>query len=240
MSKKPVIAVTAKFDNGHTFLHRDYSDSIILAGGIPIVIPYIASVEMLENICELADGLLLSGGEDIDPSLYGEDPKPYLGVISPERDDIEKRLTELFLDVNKPILAICRGLQLLNAVEGGTLLQDIEQEYPGENKSECMQHRQNAPRDHLSHKINIESGTLLEKIVGAEQIRINTFHHQAVKQVAPGYRVNAVSTDGIIEGIESMSHQFVLGVQWHPENLSRNDVAARSLFTAFIQACKEE
>jgi putative glutamine amidotransferase len=134
---------------------------------------------------------------------------------------------------DKPVFAICRGMQLLNAAAGGTLFQDIERQFP-----DCLQHRQLAPRSHLSHQVVIADGSLLEKSAGAAQIRVNSFHHQAVKQPAPGFRVNAVAADGVVEGIESVSHRFVLGVQWHPENLARTDDAARKLFSAFIDVCR--
>ncbi|MDR6550077.1 gamma-glutamyl-gamma-aminobutyrate hydrolase family protein [Paenibacillus qinlingensis] len=229
---KPIIVVTSTFDNGHTFLHKDYSNAIIEAGGIPFVMPYMASQDMLDQICEMADGLMLSGGEDIDPFLYGEEPAPGLGAITPERDVLESRLTERFLKSDKPILAICRGLQLLNAVAGGTLIQDIERA-----QAVCLQHRQQAPRAHLSHQIHIESGSLLERIIGSAHIRVNSFHHQAVKRTAPDFRVNATAADGIIEGLESMIHRFVLGVQWHPENLAGTNEAANDIFRAFVHAC---
>ncbi|MFK7693643.1 gamma-glutamyl-gamma-aminobutyrate hydrolase family protein [Paenibacillus sp. HJGM_3] len=229
----PLIAVTSLFDNGHTFLHRDYTDSVIRAGGLPLAVPALSSPDWLDRVAELADGLLLSGGEDVDPNVYGEEPLPGLGTLSPERDFVEAELARRFLAADKPIFAICRGLQLLNAIEGGTLLQDIERQHEG-----ALQHKQLAPRAHLSHRVNIASGTLLERILGSAAIPVNSFHHQAVRQAAPGYRINAVAGDGIIEGIESPAHRFVLGVQWHPENLSAGDPAALQLFRAFVEACK--
>lgn len=237
MSALPIIAVTAKFDDGHAFLHRDYSDAVVKAGGLPLAVPYIASEQWLDRVCAVADGLLLSGGEDVDPYLYGEEPAPGLGAISPERDRVESLLARRFLAADKPIFAICRGLQLLNAVAGGTLLQDIERQHEG-----ALQHRQAAPRDHMSHQVSIRDGTLLARVVGASPIRVNSFHHQAVCRTAPGFRVNAAAADGIVEGIESESHRFVLGVQWHPENLSVSgfDPVSRQLFGAFVRACASE
>lgn len=232
MSKLPLIAATSLFDNGHTFLHRDYTDAVVAAGGLPLAVPFMASADGLDRVCELADGLLLSGGEDVDPHLYGEEPMPGLGAVSPERDQVEAQLARRFLAADKPIFAICRGLQLLNAIEGGTLLQDIERQHEG-----ALQHKQLAPRTHLSHRVRIESGTLLERILGSAAISVNSFHHQALKRSAPGYRVNATAGDGIVEGIESIDRRFVLGVQWHPENLSANDPASRRLFRAFVEAC---
>ncbi|WP_127579589.1 gamma-glutamyl-gamma-aminobutyrate hydrolase family protein [Paenibacillus koleovorans] len=232
-NKKPLIAVTTTNDKGHTFLHRDYSDAILLAGGIPFVIPSMGDADIEDELVEAADGLLLTGGEDIDPNLYGEEPAPGLGTLTPERDATEKRLLVKFMAADKPVFAICRGLQLLNAVAGGTLIQDIERALPN-----ALQHRQLAPRDHLSHQVEVEEGTLLMSIVRASRVRVNTFHHQAVKQLAPGFRINATAVDGIVEGIESLSQRFVLGVQWHPENLARTDAAAIRLFEAFVQACR--
>lgn len=233
MMKKPIIAVTSTYDNGHTFLHKDYSEAVLSAGGIPLAVPHMVAPELLDRLCEAADGLLLSGGEDIDPNLYGEEPLPGLGTLTPERDHTEKLLTERFLAADKPVFAICRGMQLLNAVAGGTLFQDIERQCPG-----ALQHRQLAPRHHLSHRVEIAEGSLLAQAAGFTQIRVNSFHHQAVKQPAPGFRVSAEAADGILEGIESQSHRYVLGVQWHPENLAASDQAARNLFAAFIAACR--
>lgn len=233
INRMPVIAVSSALDNGNTFVHRDYTESVVLAGGIPLVIPSLVRPEWMDRVREVADGLLLTGGEDVDPNLYGEEPLPGLGTVSPERDIAEVLLARRFMAADKPIFAICRGLQLLNAVAGGTLFQDIERKFP-----DCLQHRQLAPRSHLSHQVVIADGSLLEKSAGAAQIRVNSFHHQAVKQPAPGFRVNAVASDGVVEGVESVSHRFVLGVQWHPENLARTDDAARKLFTAFVDACR--
>jgi len=232
MSKLPLIAATSLFDNGYTFLHRDYTDAVVTAGGLPLAVPFMASADGLDRVCELADGLLLSGGEDVDPNIYGEEPMPGLGALSPERDQVETQLARRFLAADKPIFAICRGLQLLNAIEGGTLLQDIEKQHEG-----ALQHKQLAPRAHLSHRVRIEGGSLLEQILGSAATPVNSFHHQAIRQAAPGYRVNATAGDGIAEGIESLNHRFVLGVQWHPENLSASDPASRRLFRAFVEAC---
>jgi putative glutamine amidotransferase len=234
MRRKPIILVTSTLDNGNTFLQKDYTDSILLAGGIPLVVPIMSGPELFDSLVDAADGLLLSGGEDVDPNLYGEEPMPGLGALTPERDQVEKQLTLRFLAADKPIFAICRGLQLLNAVAGGTLVQDIERHYEAP-----LQHRQLAPRSHLSHRVDIQAGSRLEKAAGFTQIRVNSFHHQAIKQTAPGFRINAAAADGIVEGIESLSHRYVIGVQWHPENLARTDSAALNLFTSFIQACCE-
>ena len=233
--KKPIIAVTTTYDNGNTFLHRDYSEAVIKAGGVPLAVPYVVDPELLDRLCEAVDGLMLSGGEDIDPNLYGEEPLPGLGLVTPERDEVEKLLTQRFLDADKPVFAICRGMQLLNAVGGGMLFQDIERQC-----ASPLQHRQIAPRNHLTHRVDIQAGSLLEQVVGAGSIRVNSFHHQAAKQTAPGFRVNAVAADGLIEGIESQSHRFALGVQWHPENLASADQASQRLFSAFIKACMSD
>jgi len=233
MTTRPLIAITAVHDNGNTFLQKDYSEAVRAAGGVPFVVPHTAEPELLDTLCERVDGLLLSGGEDIDPNLYGEEPLPGIGAVTPERDRMEARLAQRFMAADKPVFAICRGLQLLNAVAGGTLYQDIERQCP-----DRLQHRQIAPRSHPTHRVDIEPGSLLERVAGSARIRVNSFHHQAVKQTAPGFRVNAAASDGTVEGIESVRHRFVLAVQWHPENMAATDEPARRLFAAFVEACR--
>jgi putative glutamine amidotransferase len=184
----------------------------------------------------MIDGLVLSGGSDVDPHYFGEEPHPKIGNITPERDKTEFLLTKAMLKRNKPILAICRGIQILNVAAGGKLYQDIASQYEGE----LIQHSQKAPRSYLAHSVQVTPGSLLAKSAGSESFRVNTFHHQAVSTVAPGFEVTAVASDGIIEGIESADYHFALGVQWHPESSYDEDIISRNIFAAFIKACKEK
>lgn len=208
-----------------------YIEAIAAAGGLPLLIPASVPPQKAEEYLPLLDGLLLTGGEDIDPSYYGEEPEKELGVVDVERDRMEWELTRLALQWNLPILGICRGIQVLNVAAGGTLWQDIAR------RSEFhVKHRQQAAGDWATHTLRVESGSLLARIFGTTQVRTNTFHHQAVKEVAPGFRAVAWSADGLIEGIEKEGEVFVVGVQYHPELMWRSHEPSRCLFRAFVEA----
>lgn len=232
MGLEPVIAITPNVEEDHINLKHKYSDSVAHAGGIPLVVPHKLGRESAQRICKLADGLLLTGGADVDPSCFGEQPIPGLGRVTPSRDALELLLIEAFMAAGKPVFAICRGIQILNVALGGSLYQDIA--------TQCrpLQHSQLAPRSHLSHIVNVTGGSLLHRIAGAVSFKTNSFHHQAVKLPAPGMRITATSEDGIIEAIEHETHPFVLGVQWHPEDTAASDDVSRLLFEAFVGACR--
>jgi putative glutamine amidotransferase len=230
----PIIGVTLDQDDQKFFLNLDYVGSIIQAGGIPLLIPFLSDPLMIQKMVDLCDGLLLSGGEDVDPMHYREEPSPYLGQIIPERDEIELKVFDLFLQQNKPILAICRGCQLMNVALGGDLYQDI----PSQINSE-VSHSQKAPRGYATHTIQVKKESLLFQIVGEEKIRVNSYHHQSAKKVCSPLVPSAFAADGVIEAIESTVHPFLLGVQWHPEGMSIvQDKHAMQLFSAFVDSCK--
>lgn len=158
-------------------------------------------------------GLVLSGGEDLDPSLYGEEPIPELGVVNPTRDTMEWRALDVALELDMPVLGICRGMQLLNVYFGGTLYQDLPTQ-----RGDMITHDQSAPWGHHHHHVQCADGSRLARILGdCVPLEINSFHHQAVKDLAPGVRCTAQAEDGLIEAIESERHRWVVGVQWHPE-----------------------
>ncbi|WP_028775384.1 gamma-glutamyl-gamma-aminobutyrate hydrolase family protein [Shimazuella kribbensis] len=229
----PIIGMTMDQDNKKFFLNQDYVQSIIQAGGIPLLIPYMEDPIMIKKLVDSCDGLLLTGGEDVDPILYGEEPSPNLGEIVPARDEIERKVFDLFLQQNKPILAICRGCQLVNVAFGGNLYQDI----PSQIASE-VNHCQRAPRGYGTHSIHIERNSLLFKIIGKHKIRVNSYHHQSVKTLSAPLAASALATDNVIEAIESEAHAFLLGVQWHPEGMAvLQDKHAMQLFSSFIDAC---
>jgi putative glutamine amidotransferase len=228
---KPIIGVTASLVSGKITINQDVLTSVLMAGGIPYILPYTKDMSTLENILTNINGLLLSGGVDIDPTFFGEEPIPGLGEIMPERDDLEFALIERSLQSNLPILAICRGIQMLNVAAGGNMYQDIYSQ-----KAEVLQHSQRAPRTHLSHFVQIKEKTLLRAISGSDYFKVNSFHHQAVKDPAPGFVISAISSDGVVEAIESQKHRFVLGVQWHPENLTAFDDISKRIFNSFIHS----
>ncbi|WP_062106408.1 gamma-glutamyl-gamma-aminobutyrate hydrolase family protein [Bacillus niameyensis] len=231
---KPIIGITSHIEQESKYvLNRAYVNAIVRAGGIPLIVP--ASIEDdVSKLVQKLDGLLLSGGGDIDPTLFGEEPHPGLGEISPLRDSVEMVLIHEMLAVNKPILGICRGIQILNIAMGGNMYQDI---YTQQDEV-LLQHSQIATKSHRSHFVQVENDTILHSIAQAERIKVNSFHHQAVKDVPKPLIVSGVASDGIIEAIESKIHHFVVGVQWHPEELveSEDGVSIR-LFKKFVQAC---
>ncbi|MEK5069044.1 gamma-glutamyl-gamma-aminobutyrate hydrolase family protein [Sporosarcina sp. FSL K6-1508] len=231
---KPVIGITADVEiNDKYFLNSEYVRAIIRAGGLPLIVP-VGIEKDVDQLIGILDGLLLSGGNDINPMLFNEEPHAYLGEVSPSRDSIELELARRMLKTGKPILGICRGLQVLNVAVGGSVYQDLHKQ----NEGPILQHMQKAPNTHSSHYVQVEKGSLLETLAGSERIQVNSYHHQSLKVVPPVFAVTGVANDGIIEAIEGTDQQFVLGVQWHPELLSvKGDAASLRIFEGFIRAC---
>ena len=216
-------------------LNTNYVTAIIRAGGLPLILP-IGVEEDAKQVAHMLDGIILTGGGDIDPTLFNEEPHASLGEVTPARDSLEIQLAKEMLQVNKPILGICRELQILNVALGGAIIQDIH----SQSANTILQHSQKAPRSHQSHFVQIEKASILESITGTSQIKVNSFHHQAVKDVPKPLLVSGTASDGIIEAVESTAHHFVLGVQWHPEALAENgDVVSLQLFNTFVEKCRE-
>lgn len=235
--KKPIIGITCvvNWQDGRQMQNETYIQAVLKAGGIPLLLPAVEADDVILEHARLLDGLLVSGGPDIDPQYFGEQPIPALGGVVPLMDSYEVRLIRLFLELDKPILGICRGEQVLNVAAGGTLYQDIYSSLSG-----LLKHRQDAPRPFRSHTISVHAGTRLAEILGVEQTLVNTFHHQAVAEAALGFVISALAPDGIVEAIESQSHRFVLGVQWHPEGMWNVAENYDTLFAAFIAAASHE
>ncbi|WP_432354473.1 gamma-glutamyl-gamma-aminobutyrate hydrolase family protein [Sporosarcina sp. A2] len=230
----PLIGITCHHDFEYLYmLNSSYVQSITEAGGIPLLL----AMGMKNDVSVLVDrldGLVLSGGFDINPLFYGEEPIQELGEIYPGRDDNEMELVRAFLQADKPVLGICRGHQVLNVVQGGTMYQDIHTQIEGN----VLQHIQRARRDHLSHRVQILDDSKLSKIYGTSSILVNSYHHQAVKEVGDSLKVCGTSSDGIVEAIVSEKHNFVVGVQWHPEDTAcSGDAPSKKLFAAFVEAC---
>ncbi len=230
----PIIGLTPSIQSvdRSIYVYAEYLKAVHRAGGIPVVLsPWPPDgLEVLRRI----DGLLLTGGHDVDPALFGEEPEEGLGEITPERDVLEMSLTRAALDMDMPILAICRGIQVLNVAAGGTLYQDIRRQVPGAKK-----HRQDAPRWYPTHEVRLRDGTRIASAACASSIRVNSFHHQAVRELGENMLMTGEARDGIIEAIESAVHRFVVGVQWHPEMMYETDGVARALFSAFVAAAGE-
>lgn len=209
----PVIGLTGNYQDGACTLLEGYFTSILKAGGVPFIIPPFDDTNSLINTLESLDGVLLTGGADINPLFLGEEPVKELHSINPRRDRQELLLARLAADRQIPILGICRGIQLMNAAFGGSLYQDIHSQMEGTR----IKHDQDLGRGYASHTVEIEKDSLLYKLFGTETLPVNSFHHQAVKDVAPGFRATARATDGVIEAIESAEYKSMMGVQWHPE-----------------------
>ncbi len=235
--EKPVIGITAAFDfdKSTSNLKDDYYEAIIQCGAVPVLIPVTEVKGVWVEYLDICDGIVLSGGPDVDAAFFGQSNMPYAKEISPVRDSMELFLAKQALAVNKPMLGICRGIQIINIAAGGSIFQDIY----AENKSDVklIQHSQQAPRWFQIHDIDIVPETCLYKTFGREKLKVNSFHHQAVNELAPGFTINACSQDGIIESISNENKKFVLGVQWHPENLWRKDKTHLKLFERLISVC---
>ncbi|WJY26094.1 MULTISPECIES: gamma-glutamyl-gamma-aminobutyrate hydrolase family protein [Sporosarcina] len=230
---KPIIGITSDIDeNGETWVKADYSRAILKAGGLPVVLP--AGLEDIDAICSRIDGLLLTGGEDVGPLVYGEEPEANLGKTAPERDDMELALARCAIGKDMPVLGICRGQQVLNVALGGTIHQHIYSDLDGP----LLQHKQQADRNYPTHTVDVKEGSRLAEYAQGSELRVNSLHHQAVHDVPEPLIVTATAKDGIIEALESTEHRYVMSVQWHPEALSnRDDPAALRLFEGFIEAC---
>jgi len=211
-------------------LRENYCTAIVEAGGLPILLPH--EPEQAEAYLGLLAGLVVTGGAfDVDPALFGASTRHTSVTTKDRRTEFELAVTKGALAADKPVLGICGGQQLLNVVLGGTLIQHIPDEI--EN---ALAHEQPNPRTEPGHRVTIERGTLLHRIAQADTLDVNSAHHQAVKDVAPGVVVDARATDGVIEGIEDPRRRFCIGVQWHPEYaISAGD---KRLFAAFIAACR--
>ena len=228
----PVIGLTGNFQDGNCMLAEGYYQSILKAGGTPFIIPCYDDADALINTLEKLDGILLTGGADINPLFFGEEPVKELHGINPRRDRQELLLTRLAADRQIPILGICRGIQTMNAAFGGPLYQDIHSQMEGTR----IKHSQELDRSYASHTVTIEKDTLLHNLFKADTIAVNSFHHQAVKEAAPGFRVCARATDGVIEAMESTEYKSMLGVQWHPECfILKGDECMMPIFHWLIQ-----
>lgn len=242
-NKKPLIGITASlltvetgsfFGRERSFVGYDYVKAVSAAGGTAILLPVVGDEETIKAHVDLVDAIILSGGYDVTPQLYGEEPKPFLEATHPLRDAFEISITQHAYKKHKPILGICRGVQLLNVAFGGTLYQDVSQ-----HGRSVLQHNQHCKPEYPSHTVIIEEDTLLAKIQGKTEISTNSYHHQAVKDVAPGFIVNARTKDGLIEGIESIGSHFILGVQWHPELMFEKNSDMFALFKGFIDIVRQ-
>lgn len=233
---RPLIGITpnARTAPGITGYRTPYFESVSRSGGVPLFIPFEEDA-VLDAFLERIDGLLVPGGDDIDPHLYGEELIPECGELYPERDALERRLLKKAWERGMPVLGICRGFQIANVVLGGTLWQDLA----AQTGRDPSLHRQTEPYETPTHAVTVYEGTRLAEMSGAGELLVNSFHHQAVKVLSPVLRETARSSDGLVEAFEAPSRRFFVGVQWHPEMLSARDPRAQALFNGLARAARE-
>ncbi len=214
-------------------LMPSYLDAVVAAGGIPVMIPLGLSDEDLLAAMQRMDGILLPGGGDIEPAIYQGQGHPTVAGIDDDRDRVEMVVARTAVAQQKPLLAICRGVQVLNVALGGSLWEDVELLMP-----QAMHHEyvNSHPRNYLAHNVAIEPDSLLAKQLGMTETAVNSLHHQGIRRLASELRATAVAPDGLIEGVEVINHPFALGVQWHPENLIHNVPHMLGLFQGLVEA----
>jgi len=212
-----------------------YVQAVMTAGGVPLLIPPNLDVDELMSILDLVDGLLIPGGGDVDPEYYGASPRTELRGVDRARDETEIQLVRAAVSRQKPLLAICRGHQVLNVALGGTLWQDVNSELPGgllhDNFSRF-------PRNHIAHVVELDPASRLARCLDREKVPVNSMHHQAIRDLAPELAVVGKSEDGVIEAVEVPGHPFAVGVQWHPEHLIQDHPVMLALFRGLVgKAC---
>jgi putative glutamine amidotransferase len=216
-------------------MNQRYSRAVAAAGGLPVMVPLLEDEDVLRGLYDRMDAVLIPGGVDLDPGTYGEAPLPTCGRLDPDRDRVELQFARWAIAEGKPLFGLCRGLQILNVALGGTLYQDIAAQ-----RSDALKHdyfpTAGFSRDHLAHPVTVVSGSRLHALVGTAPLKVNSMHHQAVKDLGPGLVSTAVAPDGVIEAIEASANQFMLGVQWHPESLTDRDPRMQRLMAGFVEA----
>jgi putative glutamine amidotransferase len=248
MSARPLIGIPAQtlqaidgIPEGlpHSWvMNSRYYQAAADAGGAPVMVPlFDDDPPTLRALYDRLDGILLAGGVDMDPCTFGDTPHPKLGRIDTARDTVELTLTRWAVEDRKPILGLCRGLQVLNVALGGTLFQDIEAQVPGAIKHDYFP-TAGFERDYPAHQVAITDGSRLAGAFQVPTVTVNSMHHQAVRDVAPALLVSARAPDGLIEAVESGTDHFLVGVQWHPEMFEQSDPRTRRLFRDFIAAAR--
>jgi putative glutamine amidotransferase len=213
-----------------TYVNHDYVRAITMAGAVPMLLPVIGDEHSIREQIKLVDGILLTGGYDVNPLYYSEEPCKELGFIFPEVDEHQLAVARIAADLGKPMFGICRGMQVLNVAFGGTLYQDMLQ------VPNSIKHFQKSQRHVASHTVSIVQDTVFSRIFDKKVIMTNSFHHQAVKELAPGFIVSARATDGVIEAIEKPGDTFTVAVQWHPEMMAEKYPNMLNLFKKFAAA----
>ena len=233
---KPIIGLSPLYDaeKRGLWMRPGYLDVLYACGAIPLVLPFDSDAVDVEQMLSICDGLILTGGADVNPRLYGEEPIEQCGELQPIRDELEYRLLDKALEEDMPLLGICRGSQILNVYLGGTLYQDLSTQLPG-----TFNHAMEPPFESLCHKVTLEKGEPLHEFMGEDELPVNSVHHQAIRRVAPELVPLARSFDGVVEGTWMPGKRFVWGVQWHPEWLWDVDERQKRIVQHFVDVCKE-
>lgn len=231
--EKPLIAVMPLFDTEREsyWMLPGYMKGVEVSGGVPVMLPLTDDDAELSRAADAFDGFLFTGGHDISPALYGEPLSARSGELCPGRDAMETKLFRMCYERDKAVFGICRGIQFINVMLGGTLYQDLATEH-----ASGISHSQKPPYDVPCHAVDIKEGTPLYTLLGQKRIMVNSYHHQAVRRLAEDLCAMAVSDDGLVEAVWAPGKRFVWGVQWHPEFSYRTDEASRALFGAFVSA----
>lgn len=232
---KPLIGVMPLWDDrkDSIWMLPGYMDGISEAGGIPFIFPFSSDERELDQLAGMSDGFLLTGGHDVSPEVYGEEPLPGMIDSCAKRDRMEAIVLRKAIAADKPVLGICRGIQFINAALGGTLYQDLPTQHPSD-----VEHHQTPPYDKHAHFVRIPADTPLYRCLGTDQLSVNSYHHQAVRRLAPGLSAMAVSPDGITEALYMPGRRFLWAVQWHPEFSYKSDANSRKIFSAFVNAAR--
>ncbi len=237
---KPVIGVLGNLstvEDGavtHAFVNQSYIEAVEKAGGIPLVFPVGTDWKSTAHLLERVDGLLVTGGLDVHPFYYDEEPYQELGAILPNMDLFHIEAIRKAVEMQMPILGICRGAQVMNVAFGGTLFQDLNH-----IPTMVLKHQQAGSRTLGMHYVEIEEGSQLRKLIGA-RVMVNSMHHQSIKEISPDFRVVAKASDGVVEAIERKEYGFCMGVQWHPEEMIRVSSAMKPIFQSFVNATRTE
>lgn len=230
-----ISAVTPQWPQARYELKTSYSDAILRAGGLPFIIPYTGDAQALDAYLDRVSGVVITGGAfDVPAELYGETAREGMGPTKPERTTFEMALLKAALTRRMPIVGICGGMQLINVAFGGTLVQDLKLELPS-----AANHQQQHDRAQPLHPVEVRDGSLLAECVGKGQLMVNSTHHQALKAVGKGLSASAVAPDGVIEGIESKEAGFVVGVQWHPEQMIDSVPPHLGVYRALVNKARE-
>lgn len=230
---RPVVGVMPLWDGDRDsiWMLPGYMNGLEEAGAVPFIFPFTDDREELEQLASLCDGFLLTGGDDVQPSLYGEKPLEGLVECCRKRDELESIVLSWALENDRPVLGICRGIQFINTYLGGSLYQDLPFQHPSK-----VEHHQKAPYDIPCHEVRIVRDSPLYSCLGRERIPVNSYHHQAVRRIADDLEVMALSPDGLVEALYMPSHRFLWAVQWHPEFSYLRDENSRMIFRSFVSS----